>query len=158
MHTKPVEVVLKEKKVCEIVNPKLVQAPPETPIREAIELMQRGRSGYIVLAKNQKAVGLFTEDDVILKILGKETDWSKPVSEFMTKNWVSLKMTDSLGQAIDLMGERRLYYIPLTDESSKLVNVISVRTIIRFLAEFYPTEVYNLPPRPDQVMGSPEGG
>ena len=59
---------------------------------------------------------------------------------------------------IALMGEHRFYHIPLVDDRGELVNVISVRTLIRFLSEFYPTEVYNLPPRPDQVMRTPEGG
>ena len=158
MAEKSVEELLKEKKIFQIVNPKLVQAPPETSIKAAIELMQKDKSGYIVLAQNRKAVGLFTEDDVVIKILGQNINWNQPVSEFMTKNWAALKMTDPVGEAIDLMGERRLYYIPLLNEKDELVNVLSVRTLIRFLAEFYPTEVYNLPPKSDQVMTAPEGG
>ncbi len=156
--TKPVEILLKEKKIYQIVNPKLVQAPPTISIKSAIEFMQQNKSGYIVLAKNKKVAGLFTEDDVVIKILEKEIDWNRPVSEFMTTNWAKLKMTDSVGQAIDLMGERRLYHIPLVDEDDNLVNVLSVRTLIRFLAEFYPTEVYNLPPKHGQIMETAEGG
>ncbi len=155
---KPVEVLLKEKKIYQIVNPKLVQAPSTISIKSAIDLMQQGKSGYIVLARNKKVEGLFSEDDVVMKILDKDVDWNKPVSEFMTTNWAALKMTDSVGQAIDLMSERMLYYIPLVNEESELVNVLSVRTLIRFLSEFYPTEVYNLPPRLDQIMGTAEGG
>ena len=155
---KSVEVFLKEKKIYQIVNPKLVQAPPTISIKNAIELMQQDKSGYIVLAKNKKVAGLFTEDDVVAKILDQDVDWNRPVSEFMTTNWTKLKMTDSVGQAIDLMGERRLYHIPLVDDNDDLVNVLSVRTLIRFLAEFYPTEVYNLPPKLDQIMETPEGG
>src|SRR3989338_2070322 len=156
--TKPVEVLLKEKKIYQIVNPKLVQAPSTISIKSAIELMQKDRSGYIVLAKNKKVEGVFSEDDVVMKILDKDVDWDRPVSEFMTTNWATLKMTDAVGQAIDLMSERMLYYIPLVNEEGELVNVLSVRTLIRFLSEFYPAEVYNLPPRPDQVMETQEGG
>ncbi len=85
-------------------------------------------------------------------------DWGKSVSEYMTKEPAVLNPNDSVGQAIDLMGERRVYHIPLIDEKGILVNVISARTLIRFLAEFYPTEVYNLPPRPNQIMETQEGG
>ncbi|MBI4388019.1 MAG: CBS domain-containing protein [Candidatus Omnitrophica bacterium] len=158
MPERSVEELLKEKKIYQIVNPKLVQAPPETSIKAAVELMQKNRSGYVVLSKNKKAVGVFTEDDVVTKILGQVVSWDRPVSEFMTKNWAALKMTDPVGAAIDLMGERRLYYIPLLNEKGELENVLSVRTLIRFLAEFYPTEIYNLPPKPNQVMETPEGG
>ncbi len=156
--TKPVEELLKEKKIYEIVNPKLVQAPHTITIQAAVDLMQQNKSGYVVLAKAKKVFGLFTETDMINKVLEKESDWSKPASEFMTKDWCTLKMTDSAGQAIDMMSEKKFYHIPLVDENDNLVNVISVRTLTRFLAEFYPTEIYNLPPRFNQVMETQEGG
>ena len=158
MPEKSQEARLREKKINEITNPKLVQAPPETTVEDAIQLMQDNKAGYIVVAKNKKCVGIFTESDVVQKIMGRDVDWNLPISEFMTKNPVVLKPTDEVGTAIDLMGERRLYHIPLIDDKGDLVNVLSVRTVIRYLAEFYPTEVYNLPPYPDQVMETREGG
>lgn len=156
--TKPVEVLLKEKKIYEIVNRRLVQAGPDLPLQQAIELMQKHRSGYIVIAKDKKVVGIFTEIDVVQKIVENNIDWNRPVSDFMTKEPPILCMQDSVGQAIDVMGAKRLYHIPLVDEGQELVNVISVRTLIRFLAEFYPTEIYNLPPTPFQIMETQEGG
>ncbi len=157
MAEKSVEALLKEKKICEIINPKLIQAPPTLTVSEAVEIMQKNRAGYIVIAKNKKVVGIFTETDLALKILEQDVDWNRPVSEFMTANPFVLSPQDSVGKAIDLMGEHSFYHIPLV-ENGELVNVISVRTLIKFLAEFYPTEVYNLPPRSDQVMATPEGG
>ena len=158
MSQKPVEMLLKETKISQIINPKLVQAPPEISLKKAVELMQENKSGYVVISKNKKVVGIFTETDVVNKILGRNVNWNSPVSDHMTHDPVVLNPEDSVGQAIDLMGDRRFYHIPLVDNSKELVNVISVRTLIRFLAEFYPVEVYNLPPRPDQVMETPEGG
>lgn len=156
--SKPVEALLKEKKIYEIVNPRLVQAPPEISLKSAVQLMQERKAGYIVIARDKKVVGIFTETDVVQKILGKDVDWNRLVSEFMTPNPHVLSLQDSAGKAIDVMGEGRFYHIPLVDEKGELVNVISVRTLIRFLAEFYPTEVYNLPPKPDQAMLTQEGG
>ena len=156
--TKSVEQVLKAKRIEEITTPKLVQAPPEISVKDGIDLMQKNRAGYIVVAKNKKVVGLFTESDVVSKILDKDIDWSKPIQEFMTADWAILKITDPVGQAIDLMSEKKFYHIPLVDDQGDLVNVLSVRTLIRFLAEFYPTETYNLPPRSNQVIETQEGG
>ena len=156
--TKSVEQVLKAKRIEEITTPKLVQAPPEISVKDGIELMQKNRAGYIVVAKNKKVVGIFTENDVIKKILDKDVDWNLPICDFMTPNPPLLKPTDPVGMAIDVMGEKKVYHIPLVDDKGDLVNVLSVRTLTRFLAEFYPTEIYNLPPRPNQVMPTQEGG
>ena len=155
---KSVDTLLKEKKIYQIVNPKLVQAPYTITIREAIDIMQLNKAGYMVLSKNKKVFGLFTEADIVNKILEHNIDWSRRASEFMTSDWATLKMTDSVGQAIDLMSEKKFYHIPLVDDDDNLANVLSVRTLIRFLSEFYPTEIYNLPPRFNQVMETPEGG
>ena len=158
MPAKSVEQVLKAKRIEEITTPKLVQAPPEISVKDGIELMQKNRAGYIVVAKNKKVVGIFTENDVIKKILDKDVDWNRPIGDFMTANPPTLKPTDLVGTAIDVMGAKKVYHIPLVDDNGDLVNVLSVRTLTRFLAEFYPTEIYNLPPRPNQVMPTQEGG
>ena len=120
--------------------------------------MHENRSGYVVVAKNKKVVGLFTETDIVWKILGQDVDWSRPIGDFMTKDPFCLTPQDSVGRAMSLMRDREVYHIPLVNEKKELVNVLSVRTLVRFLAEFYPTEVYNLPPKPEQVMETPEGG
>ena len=158
MPTKPVEVLLKEKKIYQIINPRLIQSPSDITVKRAVEYMQENKSGYIVIADKKKVVGIFTETDVIRKVLDQNIDSSRPVSEFMTKEPVCLSPKDPVGKAIDLMGEHRFYHIPLIDEKNELTGVLSVRSLIRFLAEFYPVEVYNLPPDPDQVMTTQEGG
>lgn len=153
-----VETLLKEKKIFQIVNPRLVQAPPTMTVKQAIDFMQKERAGYIVIAEGGKPVGIFTETDVVRNVLDESVDWNRPVREFMTPNPVVLKPEDTVGEAIDVMGTHRFYHIPLVDEKGNLINVISVRTLIRFLAEFYPAEVLNLPPVPNQVMETQEGG
>ena len=155
---KEVENLLEEKKIYQIINPRLVQAPPTISIKEAIQLMQDQRAGYIVIADKKKCVGIFTETDVLRKILEQDVDWNRPVRDFMTANPVCLQPEDSVGKAIEVMGKHRFYHIPLVNEKGELAQVISVRTLIRFLAEFYPAEVLNLPPDPNQVMKTPEGG
>ncbi len=156
--TRNVRELLKEKKICEIINPKLVQGPPEMTLEQAIERMHENRSGYIVISKNSKAVGIFTENDFLYKVLGQNVDWGRPVTDFMTPNPCVLSPDDSVGAAMDLMADRRFYHLPLIDEKGDMNGILSVRTLIRFLAEFYPTEVYNLPPKTDQFSDTAEGG
>ncbi len=155
---KEVEDLLKEKKIYQIINPRLVQAPSTLSVQDAIKLMQDHKAGYIVIAEKKKCVGIFTETDVVRKVLEQNVDWKRPVKDFMTPAPVCLKPDDSVGEAIDSMGKNRFYHIPLVNDSGELVQVISVRTLIRFLAEFYAAEVLNLPPDPNQVMKTPEGG
>ena len=155
---KSVDQALKSRKLAEVVTAKFLQGGPDMSVQEAIGSMQEFRSGYVVIAEGKKCVGIFTENDVIFKIMGKDIDWDDPVSKYMTPDPAVLHPEDTVAAAIDLMGSRRFYHIPLINEKDELINVLSVRTLIRFLAELYPGEILNLPPRPSQITESREGG
>jgi len=149
---------LNEKKIYQIINTKLVQSDPSKSIREAIEIMQGTGSGYLVISEKEKLCGILTEKEVARKVLGKNVNMDAPVTEFMNAEPIFCNPEDSVGTAVDTMAKNNCYHLPLLNDEKKLVGVISVRTIIRFLAGFYPAEVYNLPPNIDQIMQSPEGG
>jgi len=158
MTPKSVETLLKEKKVYEVPKGNPVHASPDISVKKAIEMMQEEHHGYIMLTEGDKVVGIFTETDVSRKILGENVDWNAPISTLMAKDPIVLKPRDSVGKAITLMGEHRVYHLPIVDDKGELQEVLSVRALIRFLAEFYPTEVYNLPPDPDKIIETAEGG
>lgn len=158
LYKQPTEKIFKQTKIFEVINPKLVQAPPTTSLKETVALMQRQKSSYVVIAKNKKVAGIFTEVDLVRKVLDQKINWASPVSQFMTPDPVTLSPNDSISKALATMEQHRLYYVPLVNDLGNLVNVLSVRTLLRFLAEFYPAEIYNLPPDPDQVLTTPEGG
>jgi len=149
---------LKDKRIGEVVNPRLIQSSPDISVQRAVELMRENKSAYIVVADNRRVVGMFTESDVTRKIIGKNVDEKRPVRDFMTKDPIVLRQDDTVGRAVDLMAENDFYHIPLVNEKQELINVLSVRTLVRFLAEFYPGEVYNIPPNPHQVAPTAEGG
>jgi CBS-domain-containing membrane protein len=48
--------------------------------------------------------------------------------------------------------------VPIVDEGGRLVGVVRQVDIIKYLAESFPEELLNLPPRPHQKMRQPEGG
>ncbi len=158
MTGKTIEQLLKEKRIDQIIRPRVIHAPQTISIKETVELMREMKSGYVILTDGTRVAGIFTETDVVNKVLERDVDWTKPVSEVMTRDPVVLKLGDSVGMAIDTMAKRYFYHIPLVDEKGHFANVISVRTIIRFLAEYFPTEVFNLPPDHAQISVSPEGG
>ena len=154
-----VDELLKRKKISEISIPRCIQAPEEISVAQAVTLMQTNRAGYILLTNKQKQVaGILTETDVVRKVLGQKVDWDAPVRTLMSVNRAALTMDDSVGKVMEVMGKNRIYHIPLLDKEKRVIGVLSVRSLIRFLAEFYPVEVYNLPPDPGQVMETQEGG
>lgn len=159
MPTKTIEDILKDTQIHQILRPKLVMGSPNATLKEVIELMQSEKSGYIVLAdESSHFMGLFTERGVLMKVLNQNVSLNEPVSKYMRTDVPILKKADTLGSALDAMYEFNIRHVPLADEYGQVCGVLSIRSIVNFLAELFPTEVFNLPPRPNQIHETAEGG
>ena len=156
---KPIEDVLKETRIYQILRPKLVTAPPTLTLKEALDLMHRERAGYIVIAdQHLKVIGMFTEREVLMNVMKKGVDLNDPMSKHMRTDVHTLKKSDSVQAALDAMNEFSIRHIPLVDEFGQMNGVLSIRTIVNFLSELFPKEVFNLPPKADQIHETAEGG
>ena len=48
---------------------KLVVAPPEASVDQAARLMKKGKSGAVLVVKNGRLVGIFTERDAVYRVM-----------------------------------------------------------------------------------------
>jgi CBS domain-containing protein len=131
---------------------------PTTSLSQAIESMKQDEGGCaIVCAADGAVVGIFTERDLLTKIVGQQIDLNAPVSDWMSPIVATLTPDATIGAAVAIMNDKGYRNIPLVKDG-KLVGSISVFDVISYLAESYPKTTMNLPPNPDQVMESTDGG
>ena len=156
--SKNIEDVLKETKIYQILRPKLVMALPTITLQEATNLMRSEKSGYIIIAdEHSKLVGIFTEREVLMKVLKEGVSWDDQVQKHMRTDLHPLKKSDTVGDALNSMYKFSIRHVPLVDEYGQINGILSIRTIVTFLGELFPKEVLNLPPRP-QIHETAEGG
>ena len=156
---KTIEEILKETKIHQILRPKCVNAGPDITLQQALDLMHQEKSGYIVIRdEHLHVLGMFTERDVLMKVMRPGVDLKDPVKKYMNTELVELFKSDTVGAAINAMKKYNVRHIPLVDELGQMTGVLSVRTIVNFLSELFPTEVFNLPPKADQLFHTAEGG
>ncbi|MBI4352983.1 MAG: CBS domain-containing protein [Candidatus Omnitrophica bacterium] len=156
---KTIEAILKETKIYQILRPKCVNAPQDISLKEALDLMHKEKSGYIVVRdEHLRVAGTFTERDVLMKVLRKGVSLDEPMKKYMNTETIVLSKMDTIGAAINAMREYNVRHIPLVDETNQMTGVLSVRTIVTFLAELLSVEIFNLPPKADQVFETVEGG
>jgi CBS domain-containing protein len=131
---------------------------PTTPLGQAIEAMKQDEGGCaIICAEDGSVVGIFTERDLLTKVIGQEVDSSTPVRNLMSPVVATLTRAATIGDAVAIMNDKGYRNVPLVNDG-KLAGSISVFDVIGYLAESYPETTMNLPPNPDQVMESEEGG
>ena len=131
---------------------------PETPLSEAIEQMKRDEGGCVIVCDQGGAVvGIFTERDLLNKIVGQQVDMNSAVGDWMSPAVATLSTDATIGDAVQVMNEKSYRNIPLVKDN-QLIGSISVFDVITYLAESYPKETLNQPPVPAQVMDTAEGG
>ncbi len=131
---------------------------PDTPLSEAIEQMKKDEGGCAIVCDGSgQVVGIFTERDLLNKVIGRDVDMKSPVGDFMSAAVETLTTDATIGDAVRVMNEKSYRNIPLVKDG-RLIGSISVFDVITYLAESYPKETMNLAPVPAQVMDTPEGG
>ncbi|MGI8896866.1 MAG: CBS domain-containing protein [Pyrinomonadaceae bacterium] len=130
---------------------------PSDSLSKAIEVMKQDEGGCAIVCEYGRVAGIFTERDVLTKIIGESVDMNDPVSKWMSPVVATLSPDATIGDAVAMMTEKSYRNIPLVKDG-QLAGSISVFDVISYLAESYPKETMNLPPNPDQVMDSEHGG
>jgi len=135
-----------------------IAVPPSTPVQKVVEEMQRHKIGCVLLAESNKLTGIFTERDLLYKVAGKLNDLkSIAVSDFSTEDPESLQMDDSIGHALNLMHIDGYRHIPIVNERSEPIGVISIKDAVAFLSEYFPEDVLNIPTRRLRTTTEREG-
>jgi CBS domain-containing protein len=127
-------------------------------VRQVIETVQRHRTGAVLICEGKRLIGIMTERDVLMKVVARDVNHDEPVDAFMTPNPRTLTPDRTIGEAISLMNREGFRNVPIVDgETGDAIALFRVRDVIDYLAESFPEQVINLPPRPDQKMTTPEG-
>ena len=135
-----------------------------TTIAECLLAIQRTGTGDSVFVTDAdgRLAGVLTERDVFGRLVGPDVgqgvDVDAPVEAYMTTNPKTLRLDQTVRDALVLMQSGRYRNVPVVDDDRRLVGVVRQVDILKFFAESFPEELLNLPPRPHQRMEQAEGG
>jgi CBS domain-containing protein len=108
-----------------------------TTVEQVIELMAgQDIASAVIVDHRQRPVGIISERDVLNLIA---TDYASqkdlPISDVMTRDPYCVYETDSPAQVLNLMGTGGFRHVPVVDTDRKLIGVIGVRRMNRYLRE-----------------------
>ena len=128
-----------------------------TPVQEVINQMRRDKHNCAFVLQDGLIVGIFTDRDVLKKIVTQPDSWGQPVDDFMTASPTSIAPDAIAETALQLMEEGHFRNLPVVDGDGKLHGNVSYYAFIKFLADHFPQEIYNLPPD-DGIADNRYGG
>lgn len=107
-------------------------------LKETLETMGTFRLGIACIVDNQsRLLGIITDGDIRRKLLKVQ----KPFSAFFVddalehaiKSPVTIQPTDTLMQAVELMGKKQIWDLPVVDEKGILVGLLHLHPAIKVL-------------------------
>jgi CBS domain-containing protein len=115
-------------------------------IFQAVERMRAHSHGSILIVREGKLAGIFTERD-LLKLMSQQESLDRPVSEVMTAHPRTVTRDDSLFNVMQLLDEGGYRRLPVVDADDNPVGLVDVKSVVHFLVEHFPAGVYNQAPR-----------
>lgn len=114
-----------------------LQVAESETVNGALKLLRTHKSGCVCVTDAAgKLTGIFTERDVLLKIVDKLPECGDtPVSEFMTRNPVAEQFDTTIAFALNLMSHGGFRHIPVVDEERIPLAMVSVKNIVDYLVE-----------------------
>ena len=108
----------------------------ETVFLSVTKMKELGVGAIVVVNKVQRVMGIFTERDLMTKVVvpGKDPK-GMPISEAMTKNPRILSSDTPILMAFQLLQDEKFRHIPIVDDF-KLVGILSSRDLHRLVYDF----------------------
>jgi CBS domain-containing protein len=149
--------ILEKVKIREIHLPEVPATAPSVPLSEVYERFEAQGRCAVVICDGDKPVGIFTERDVLNRVILERVDPATPIADLMTPSPKSVRVDECLACALRTMVKEGHRHMCLLDTDDKPVGIVSARDILVFVAEHYPRAVLNLPPDLHQRMLRCEG-
>ena len=117
---------------------------PSATVSEAVDEMNRNRVGSVLVLEAGRLVGIFTERDVLRRVVGASVDPKRTaVADVMTANVVTISPDATIEDTMVLFTEKRLRHLPVVS-NGKLVGSISIGDITRWMADSHRVEAEHL--------------
>ena len=123
---KTIQQLLATKKHQEVIS-----IAPHRPVFDALVVMAEYEIGALMVLEGEKLVGIFSERDYAREVVLKgKSSKTTAVSEVMTANVISVKLGDTVEQAMTVMTEKRIRHLPVLD-NAKVVGMLSIGDLVK---------------------------
>jgi CBS domain-containing protein len=104
----------------------------DATVAEAVDILNRERIGAIVVSDDGEAVdGILSERDIVIALGGHDDDLlSRPVGDIMTRAVIACDPSDSVGELMAEMTNRRIRHFPVVADG-RLRGIVSIGDLVK---------------------------
>jgi len=112
----------------------VITVDASTKLIDVLRVMGEMHIGSVVVTREGRPVGIFTERDMISRVLLKSVDTARSVEEFMSKPITGIGPDYDLKEAARAMVQLNVKRLPVV-EDGRLIGIITSSDIVRAIAE-----------------------
>lgn len=106
---------------------KFIVISPDKTVSQTARLMANKNTGAVLVIEDDALVGIFTERDVVFRVVGQGLDPSHtPVRSVMTPAPLTLEATQCYGHALVIMQKHGFRHVPVV-EGGHAIGIVSSR-------------------------------
>ena len=134
----PISAILERK------GPAVHVVPSTYTIDRAVDEMNRLRIGSIVVMEGNRLAGIFTERDVLRRVVGAGLDPRvMRVADVMTRELITISLETTIEETMILFAEKRVRHLPVLSQG-EMIGLISIGDISRWIADAHRAEAEHL--------------
>jgi signal-transduction protein with cAMP-binding, CBS, and nucleotidyltransferase domain len=123
-------------RVSEIMTTNLATTPVTTAIVNVIERMATQDVGRVILTDNDVPVGIFTERDLLRRVVHSELDIHRiPIKQVMTSPIRAVREDTHIVEAFGRMVRGKYRHMAVRGKRGRIVGIISMRRILKVAVE-----------------------
>ena len=125
-------------------GPAVHSVAPTLSVYDAVSEMNRHRIGAIVILDGTRLVGIFTERDVLRRVVGAGIDpKTSLVADVMSAGVITIAPDATIEQTMNIFTEKRCRHLPVVN-GGQIAGVISIGDITRWMADANKAEAEHL--------------
>jgi CBS domain-containing protein len=114
----------------DVMTTQLITVEPSTSVAAAVTVMGMQGVGAVLVMEQGLLEGIFTERDLVRALSHDIGASSQPVTQWMTRNPVTVGPETSAERALEIMLAGNFRHLPVT-EAERVVGVVSIRDLSR---------------------------
>lgn len=123
-----------ELKVRKFMTKSVVTLPPEADVAEAAKVMCTKRIGSVLVDSGQGPYAIFTERDLLSKVVARGLPFEAPIELYASKPLVTINADASIHEAALTMAMKHIRRLPVTEED-RIVGIITARDLVEAYAK-----------------------
>lgn len=114
-----------------ILQRRVVTAAPDVTVYAASVIMKKGRIGAISIVDGGRLVGIFSERDLMTRVVVPRLDVDATrVAEVMSRDVVTASLDDPVEKCVEKMQRTNCRHLPVM-EGDRVIGMVSMRDLLR---------------------------